>query len=40
MRAHNYLLTPEETKSPALLRHARLHASQPAKPQLKDALAA
>jgi hypothetical protein len=34
MRAHKYLLTPEETKWPALLRPARLHVSQLAKPRL------
>jgi membrane glycosyltransferase len=38
MRAHNYLLIPEETKSPAVLRRAWLHASQPAKPRRKAAL--
>ncbi len=34
MRAQNYLLIPEETKSPAVLRRAWLHASQRAKPRL------
>ena len=34
MRAQNYLLIPEETKSPAVLRRAWLHASQLAKPRL------
>jgi membrane glycosyltransferase len=34
MRTHNYLLISEETKWPALLRRARLHVSQPAKPPL------
>ena len=33
MRAQNYLLIPEETKSPAVLRRAWLHASQLAKPR-------
>ena len=33
MRAHNYLLIPEETRSPAVLRRAWLHASQLAKPR-------
>ncbi|MDB5930773.1 MAG: glucans biosynthesis glucosyltransferase MdoH [Polaromonas sp.] len=37
MRAQNYLLIPEETRSPAVLRRAWLHASQPARPQLKAA---
>ena len=37
MRAQNYLLIPEETRSPAVLRRAWLHASQPAKPRLKAA---
>ncbi|MDB5742897.1 MAG: glycosyl transferase, family 2, partial [Polaromonas sp.] len=37
MRAQNYLLIPEETRSPAVLRRAWLHAGQPAKPQLKAA---
>lgn len=32
MRAQNYLLIPEETRSPAVLRRAWLHASQRAKP--------
>ncbi|MFZ3142146.1 glucans biosynthesis glucosyltransferase MdoH [Polaromonas sp.] len=36
MRAQNYLLIPEETRSPAVLRRAWLHASQP-KPRLKAA---
>jgi membrane glycosyltransferase len=35
MRAHNYLLIPEETKSPAVLRRAWLHASQRVKPRLR-----
>ncbi len=34
MRAKNYLLIPEEAKSPAVLRRAWLHASQLAKPRL------
>lgn len=37
MRAQNYLLIPEETRSPAVLRRAWLHASQPVKPRLKAA---
>ena len=37
MRAQNYLLIPEETRSPAVLRRAWLHASQRAKPGLKAA---
>ena len=37
MRAHNYLLIPEETRSPAVLRRAWLHASQLAQPRLKTA---
>ena len=37
MRAQNYLLIPEETRSPAVLRRAWLHASQRAKPGLKTA---
>jgi membrane glycosyltransferase len=37
MRAQNYLLIPEETRSPAVLRRAWLHASQFAKPRLKAA---
>ena len=36
MRAQNYLLIPEESRSPAVLRRAWLHASQP-KPRLKAA---
>ena len=32
MRAQNYLLIPEETRSPAVLRRAWLHASQRSKP--------
>ena len=40
MRAQNYLLIPEETKSQAVLRRAWLHAGQLAKPRLKAALAA
>jgi membrane glycosyltransferase len=35
MRAQNYLLIPEETKSPAVLRRAWLHASQRAKSRLR-----
>ena len=35
MRAQNYLLIPEETRSPAVLRRAWLHASQLAQPQLQ-----
>ena len=34
MRANNYLLIPEETRSPAVLRRAWLHASQQSRPQL------
>lgn len=37
MRAQNYLLIPEETRSPAVLRRAWLHAGQAAKPRLKAA---
>ncbi|MFC5520444.1 glucans biosynthesis glucosyltransferase MdoH [Polaromonas jejuensis] len=37
MRAQNYLLIPEETRSPAVLRRAWLHASQLAKPRLRAA---
>ena len=37
MRAQNYLLIPEETRSPAVLRRAWLHASQFSKPRLKAA---
>jgi membrane glycosyltransferase len=37
MRAQNYLLIPEETKSPTVLRRAWLHASQRAKPRLRAA---
>ena len=37
MRAQNYLLIPEETQSPAVLRRAWLHASQRAKPRLRAA---
>jgi len=37
MRAQNYLLIPEETRSPAVLRRAWLHASQRATPKLKAA---
>ena len=40
MRAQNYLLIPEESKSPAVLRRAWLHAGQSAKPRLKAALTA
>lgn len=35
MRSNNYLLIPEETKSPAVLRRAWLHASQQARPRLR-----
>jgi membrane glycosyltransferase len=35
MRANNYLLIPEETKSPAVLRRAWLHASQQVRPRLR-----
>jgi len=34
MRAHNYLLIPEETKFPAVLRRAWLHACRLATPHL------
>ena len=34
MRAHNYLLIPEETKSPAVLKRAWLHASVRTRPAL------
>ena len=37
MRAQNYLLIPEESRSPAVLRRAWLHASQFAKPRLQAA---
>lgn len=37
MRAQNYLLIPEETRSPAVLRRAWLHASQRAQPRLSVA---
>ncbi len=37
MRVHNYLLIPEETRSPAVLRRAWLHASQLARPRLQAA---
>ena len=37
MRAQNYLLIPEETKSPAVLHRAWLHASQRARPRLRFA---
>ena len=37
MRAQNYLLIPEETQSPAVLRRALLHASQRAQPRLRAA---
>jgi membrane glycosyltransferase len=40
MRTHNDLLIPAETKSPAVLRRAWLHASQLARPRLKAALVA
>ncbi|MDO9259431.1 MAG: glucans biosynthesis glucosyltransferase MdoH [Polaromonas sp.] len=35
MRTNNYLLIPEETRSPAVLRRAWLHASQLARPRLR-----
>ncbi|MES2398922.1 MAG: glucans biosynthesis glucosyltransferase MdoH, partial [Pseudomonadota bacterium] len=37
MRAQNFLLIPEETRSPAVLRRAWLHASKRAKPLLAAA---
>jgi membrane glycosyltransferase len=37
MRANNYLLIPEETQSPAVLRRAWLHASLLVKPRLRVA---
>ena len=37
MRAQNYLLIPEETKSPTVLRRAWLHASQRTRPLLRAA---
>ena len=37
MRAQNYLLIPEETRSPAVLRRAWLYAGQLAKPRLRAA---
>ena len=37
MRAQNYLLIPEETKSPAVLRRAWLHASRITQPRLQAA---
>ena len=37
MRAQNYLLIPEETRSPAVLRRAWLHASKLARPLLRAA---
>jgi membrane glycosyltransferase len=37
LRANNYLLIPEETKSPAVLRRAWQHASQLALPLLLKA---
>jgi len=37
LRAQNYLLIPEETRSPAVLRRAWLHASRLAQPRLKAA---
>ena len=40
VRAHNYLLIPEQTNSPAVLRRAWQHASQLAKPPMKAARAA
>ena len=36
MRAQHYLLIPEETRSPAVLRRAWLHASKLAKPKLRS----
>ena len=36
LRANNYLLIPEETKSPAVLRRAWQLASQPAKPPIES----
>ena len=35
MRTNNYLLIPEETRSPAVLRRAWLHASQQVRPRLR-----
>ncbi len=35
MRTNNYLLIPEETKSPAVLRRAWFHASQQVRPRLR-----
>ena len=35
MRTNNYLLIPEETKSPAVLRRAWMHASQQVRPRLR-----
>ena len=37
MRARNYLLIPEESRSPAVLRRAWLHAGEPAVPRLQAA---
>jgi membrane glycosyltransferase len=37
LRSQNYLLIPEETRSPAVLRRAWLHARQPMKPRLRAA---
>ena len=37
MRSQNFLLIPEETRSPAVLRRAWLHASQRVRPLLKAA---
>ena len=37
MRAQSYLLIPEESRSPAVLRRAWLHASRLAKPRLRVA---
>ena len=37
LRAQNYLLIPEETRSPAVLRRAWLHASRRATPRLSAA---
>jgi membrane glycosyltransferase len=37
MRAQNYLVIPEETRSPAVLRRAWLHANQMVQPRLKAA---
>ena len=37
LRAHGYLLIPEESRSPAVLRRAWLHAGEPAGPRWKAA---